>query len=98
MAKVRKIRTTAWEQEVDDGDGFHPQIALGIAKGAGAWALVTDEVTYHVEEDGETWQVAPRRPETAPPTAGEELVEATDGDSYGPALRERNELGTGGEG
>ena len=62
MSTVRRTRTTVFEVEVDDGDGFHPEIALGIAKGLDAWTRVTDEVTYEVREGEQVYQLAGRAP------------------------------------
>lgn len=62
MATVRRTRTTVFEVEVDDGDGFHPEVALGIAKGLHAWIRVADEVTYEVHEAEQVYQLAGRVP------------------------------------
>lgn len=91
MSKVRKIRTTVWEADVDDGAGFHPQIALGIALGADEWEIASDTVVFHVEEDGQTWQMTAGRL-TDPPPDGE-LVAAADDDDYGPTVVERDAAG-----
>jgi len=62
MATVRRTRMTVFEVEVDDGDGFHPEVALGIAKGLDTWTRVTDEVTYEVREGEQIYQLAGRAP------------------------------------
>ncbi|MBI2764856.1 MAG: hypothetical protein HYX53_02965 [Chloroflexi bacterium] len=62
MATVRRTRTTVFEIDVDDGDGFQPEVALGIAKGLEAWTRVTDEVTYEVREGEQVCQLAGRAP------------------------------------
>ncbi len=62
MATVRSTRTTVFETEVDDGDGFHPEVALGIAKGLDVWKRVADEVTYEVREGEQVYQLAGRAP------------------------------------
>ena len=62
MATVRRTRLTVFEVEVDDGDGFQPEVALGMAKGLDAWTGVTDEVTYEVREGEQVYQFAGRAP------------------------------------
>ncbi len=69
MATVRRTRTTVSEVEVDDGDGFRPEVALGIAKGLDAWTPVGEEVTYEVREGEHVYQFAGRAPREEGPDA-----------------------------
>lgn len=88
MSTVRRISVLVQEQEVDDGDGFHPLVAIGIARGAGEWRTVRDELVYEVTEGDQSFQVAAGR-------GGEVLaadVTLADADGLGAGASEAEEV------
>ena len=62
MAIVRRTRVTVEEAEVQDAEGFTPEVALGHAKGKGLWQLVSDELTYEIRDGEQVCQLAGRTP------------------------------------
>ena len=85
MSTVRRTITTVQEQDVDDGEGFNPLVAIGIAGGAGQWRTVRDEVTFEVAEGGRVYQVAGGRGRSARPA---DVVAVSDADVLGAAAAE----------
>lgn len=85
MSTVRRTVTTVQEQDVDDGEGFNPLVAIGIAGGAGQWRTVRDEVTFEVVEGGQVYQVAGGRGGSARPVG---VVAVSDADVLGAAAAE----------
>jgi len=62
MALVRRTRITVDEAEVEDADGFTPEVALGHARGSGLWQPVSDEITYEIRDGEQVYQLAGRAP------------------------------------
>jgi len=62
MALVRRTRITVDEAEVEDADGFTPEVALGQARGKGLWQPVSDEITYEIHDGEQVYQLAGRAP------------------------------------
>lgn len=60
MSKVTRTRTIVESCEVDDGEGFEPMIALGMAKGINKWEVESDSLLYQVTEGEQTFQLAGR--------------------------------------
>lgn len=58
MSTVRRVSTFVQEQEIDDGEGFSPLVAIGIARGAGEWRTVRNDIVYEVTEGEHSYQVA----------------------------------------
>lgn len=85
MSTVRRTITTVQEQDVDDGEGFNPLVAIGIAGGAGQWHTVRNEVTFEVAEGGRVYQVAGGRGGSARPA---DVVAVSDADVLGAAAAE----------
>ena len=84
MSTVRRVHTFVQEQEIDDGEGFNPLVAIGIARGAGEWRAVCNDIVYEVTEGDQSFQVAAGR-------GGEVLAAAValaDADALGAAASE----------
>ena len=90
MSTVRRISVLVQEQEVDDGDGFHPLVAIGIARGRGEWRIVSNEQSFEVREGEETYQVAACRAALGRGAAG--VVELADADGLGAGASEAEEV------
>ena len=69
MSTVRRVSTFVQEQEIDDGEGFNPLVAIGIARGAGEWRTVCNDIVYEVTEGEHSYQVAAGRGGEVPAVA-----------------------------
>jgi len=84
MSTVRRVSTFVQEQEIDDGEGFNPLVAIGIARGAGEWRTVRNDIVYEVTEGEHSFQVAALAWAAAPAAA----VALADADALGAAASE----------
>lgn len=62
MATVRRVITLIDETVVDDGDGFNPQVAVGLARAQKTWERRTEQAIYEVTEDDNVYQLSGRVP------------------------------------
>lgn len=90
MSTVRRISTFVQEQEIDDGEGFNPLVAIGIATGRGEWRIVSNEQSFEVSEGGQTFQLAAGRAALGRGPAG--VVELADADGLGAGASEAEEV------